>query len=210
MVTINRFTGDILYKIEKQQDHQNIINDIITDNDPEYFEVDEIIVPIIQKLIRRGIITHSSCSGHPNGKTLYGPYETLDDPYLVIDKWIINIIEIVDRRMKSDPQFYKNFVDYVQEISFITINQSKRVFDEYKSRNNKYSPRVISNVVGEDEEIKAYTVQATGVYFKDYYQYCNEHEIDYDCDDSFSYMQYVINLWRWVDSVIDMLIPDEK
>ena len=76
MFCMNRFTGEIVHLIS--EDLRPRLLDIMTGKDVEYFIVDEAIAPILQNLIKKGVITHYSCSGH---------YNDLSIPYLVLDRW---------------------------------------------------------------------------------------------------------------------------
>lgn len=199
MVIINRFTGVPHYgkfALAKIRD-QNRILDVIDGTDPEYFEVDDIIAPIIEKLIQRDIITYWSCSGHIGAHS----------PYLVIGDYFTQVNEIVRECLNSDDDFNKEFVDRVSHISFMTVQQSKKVIDKYQSSVKNSGLKVIADVVGSDGKVEAYSLLATGIYFKTYYQFCDEHGIDrYDELDC---IEYYVQLWKWIDSLIDRFVEDK-
>lgn len=199
MVVINRFTGEPHYgkfALSKIRG-KNRISAVIDGTDPEYFEVDDIIAPIIEKLIKRGIITYWSCSGHIDAHS----------PYLVIGDYFAQVIEIVRECLNSDAEFNKEFVDRVSHISFTTVQQPKKVFDKYRSSVKDPALKVIADVVGSDGKVEAYSLLATGIYFKTYYQFCDEHGIDeygdLDC------IEYYVQLWKWIDSLIDRFVEDK-
>lgn len=197
MFCMNRFTGEIVHLIS--EDLRPRLLDIMTGKDVEYFVVDEAIAPILQNLIKKGVITHDSCSGH---------YNDLSIPYLVLDRWETELIEYVGRRINSDSKFRELYTKYVREISFTTVHMPKRVYEEYNIKGGikTYPGLIMADIIEEDGNIEAYSLKATGIYLKGYAQYCDESGTD--INDHYENMKYIIDLWRWVSSIIDDYFKD--
>ena len=191
MFIMNRFNGDYFH-MDSEIPYDRKVNICFNDN-IEFFEVDELIVPILQKLIKNKIVTHWSCSGHTNDSV----------PYLVVDDWRYNLIEYINRRILMEKKFHEDYVKYVRDISFMSVAMSKNIFDEYQTREDVISMpnKRFADVVGEDGEIESYLFRATGIYFKSYEQFCDENKIQNSSP--YDRMRYYADLWELVDITID-------
>ena len=191
MFIMNRFTGEYCHmdcNISKDRRYKIYLNE-----DIEFFEVDEIIAPVLQKLIKNKVIPHWSCSGH-----------IIDDvPYLVINNWGSDLIEYINKRIHNEKKFHEDYIKYVAEISCMTVHMDKNIFEEYQIREDviKTPCEPIADVIGEDGMVESYVFLATGIYFKTYDQYCDENKIQNPT--VYDRMKYYVNLWELVDRTID-------
>lgn len=194
MFVMNRFTGDYFH-MDSEIPYDQKVN-ICFNDDIEFFEVDELIAPILQKLIKNKIVTHWSCSGHLNDSI----------PYIVIDGWDFNLAKYINKRILEEEKFHEDYVKYVREISFMTVQMDKNIFDNYQTREDVVAtPReIFADIIGEDGSVECYAFRATGIYFKSYEQFCDENKIKNPTP--YDQMRYYTNLWELVDATIDDIL----
>lgn len=187
---IGRFNGQYVKENDEKDEKLNL----------SHFYVDELIAPLIQKLINSGIITYYSCSGHISDSD--NSY-THDCPYIVIDGWKPEVIDRLNEKLK-ERSFNEMFVKYVRDISFMTVGVDKEIYNEYfyqcsqqDCAFNKIS-EPIADIESKDGILEEYLIPTTGLYFKGFEQFCGESGFKPE-NEPYDNLEYLIGLWKWFD-----------